>query len=287
MTASGRKTEAPSSTTGTNTVLEANDTSSHPTNTSTKRYSAYRQNQPTVRLIYDDKTLVYIAVSASVFVAILLVVVIFAILLILRRRRQSTEDGMIIDTKPTEKVWVSHAVLPATGDPVKGIYQLERNLQQHGFQCRSALLCQTELANKGFYEVYNLMDCVDKIVVCCDSEYKRRWDGAASCSRASAKTGEDPAFVHEHIAIVNETTLNGYRRFVVVLLGDATPDCIPHCLRATQCYKFPNNHDFLNIIHRLQDTEPIALPCNLQEGSFSTSSDDLLEKTDSAEELSV
>ena len=154
-------------------------------------------------------------------------------------KRNKTDDLEAIDIASAAidvpAVWLSHAVQTETVEAPKGAFKLARTFRRHGYRCYSSLLCKTEIGIKGFGEVYKLMNTVGSIVVCCDREYRQEWNRQGS----NVKDLTQQSFSHEYHNIISEIGVNGFRRLVVVLLGDAaTQDCIPEELRGTHIYKF-------------------------------------------------
>jgi hypothetical protein len=174
-------------------------------------------------------------------------------------------------------VWVSHSLTPQMG-PGKIVYDLECELHANGYTCLSAILEKTKIAEQGFGTVYTLMQKVDQIVICCDREYFRSWTAMEENQLSAEEREQQQAFAHEHSAIITAKR-DGYKRLVVVLLGDTQPDCIPLCLRSTSYYRFPDDKDFINLLHRLQNTEPIAPPGTHYDVGCLRSQEFLLEET--------
>ena len=247
-----------------------------------------RSQPPYSQYITDQQSPPVLRVVAAISASICTIVISLAICVVVMQRRkkllpkpclpQGHDNTIVGDSKDISgTVWVSHA-LTHQGGPVKRVYDLECKLQSNGYKCLSALLEKTQIANQGFNGVYTLMKSADQIVVCCDREYSRWWTRMEEGQLSAEEKLHQTTFVHEHSVIITERG-DGYKRLVVVLLGDTHPDCIPLCLKATQYYRFPDDKDFINLIHRLQNTEPIAPPGTQYDVECSTSKEDLLQES--------
>lgn len=123
---------------------------------------------------------------------------------------------------------------------------------EQGIDCKSYLICNTEIAIHGFPRVEKLMECVDVVLVCCNNEY-------IQALRKPDNDNESIAFFHEYLHILSELQRRRYERLAVILLNEESTDCIPCCLQNTIHYKFPDENGFFDLLHRITRTEPNAL----------------------------